>query len=46
MGKEPVEEAMTFQALARVTTAAVVIAAALLFAGPFLMALVAPFIAR
>jgi hypothetical protein len=42
----PVEEAMRFQALARLTTAAVIVAAALLFAGPFLMALVAPFIAK
>jgi hypothetical protein len=37
---------MTFQALARVTSAAVVVAAALLFAVPFLLALLAPFASR
>ena len=40
------EETMTFQALARVTAAAVVVAAALLFAVPFLLALLAPFVGR
>jgi hypothetical protein len=37
---------MTFQALARVTTAAVVVVAALALAAPFLLTLVSPFIAR
>jgi hypothetical protein len=46
MVKNPVEETTTFQALARVTTAAVVVAAALLFAVPFLLALLAPFVGR
>ena len=46
MVKNPVEEAMTFHALARVTTAAIVVAAALLFAVPFLLALLAPFVGR
>ena len=40
------EGTMTFQALARVTSAAVVAAAALLFAAPFLLALLAPFVSK
>jgi hypothetical protein len=40
------EAGMLIRSFARLTTAAIVIAAALLFAGPFLLALLAPFIAR
>ena len=37
---------MLICSFARLTTAAIVLAAALLFAGPFLLALIAPFIGR
>ncbi len=37
---------MLSRSFERLTTAAIVVAAALLFAGPFLLALLAPFIAR
>ena len=37
---------MLIRSFARLTTAAIVIGAALLFAGPFFLALLAPFIGR
>jgi hypothetical protein len=40
------EAAMLLRSFMRLTTAAVVVIAALLFAGPFILALIAPFVIR
>jgi hypothetical protein len=40
------EAGMLLRSFVRLSTAAIVVAAALLFAGPFLLALIVPFIGR
>jgi hypothetical protein len=46
MANKHMEAAMLIRSFVRLTTATIVVVAALLFAGPFILALIAPFVTR
>jgi hypothetical protein len=46
MANKHMEAGMLIRSFVRLTTATIVVIAALLFAGPFILALIAPFVTR